>query len=460
MPKTSSSAANSPKLAAPVPVTAVISPLGTRSSAVADGKVSPPETDPALSTADVQISWRSPVERMAAGSKQLSSVTPEALDLSSDYPLIEQIGQADDASGHHQISDPGSFSHLSDSMIARGIDDVHPQSIRPIGDALSEAAERAFEQEQASPGSRADAASQAAAAIDEMLSEEDLPDIEFLDPDDEFELGEVEVIELDEHDELELAEIEFEEIVFAEPKPLNALPDRGELGHLTSLALFANLVRRKVTGRLALVLEPTRKEIYFINGEPKFVSSNVASERLGEFLRRKGVISEGELSMALVMLPQFDNRLIATLVGLGLLDDSQAIHMMTQQVRAKLVDACGWEKGSYRFTEGEEIPCAWLPLPLDPFEVMGAAALNTTDNFIDGWAAWREERIPQQVNPPPVAIDAFRNGSEITDLLRRLSGRRTLGELRDEASSEKEWRRACRLLLLLTEVGFIRVIRP
>ena len=485
------------------PVTAVTSPpsskTSSKSSASEASEASAKSADASSAdsepVSDVQISWRAPIERVAAGSKQLTSVTPADLvnDLSSDYPLIDPTDS---------LKDPGSFSHITnltgEHAVARGsekiADGARPRrsSTSPLGDALTEAAERAaFERDLET------SASNAAEAIDDILSEEPLfqpidldansdasaeePSeqldgdeldgdsielaIDFFDSADSGSSSDEEIV-LDESDtsaeeapqQVPLEDLDSQ-VIFADPKPLDALPDRGELGHLTSLALFANLVRRKVTGRLALVLEPTHKEIYFIDGEPKYVSSNVASERLGEFLRRKGVISEGELSMALVMLPQFDNRLIATLVGLGLMDDSQAIHMMTQQVRAKLVDACGWEKGSYRFFEGEDIPFAWLPLPLDAFEVMGAAALNTSDDFIDGWAAWREERVPQLVNPPPVPVDSFRNGSEIAVLLRRLNGRRTLGELRDETRGDDEWRRMCRLMLLLTEVGFIRVIR-
>jgi hypothetical protein len=255
-----------------------------------------------------------------------------------------------------------------------------------------------------------------------------------------------------------LVELDSAEFEFAEPRPENR-PERGELGHLTALALFASLVKSRATGRLALVLEPTHKEIYFIGGEPKYVSSNVARERLGEFLLYQGKISSGELSMALSMLPQFDNRLIAALVGLGLMNDSEAIHSLTQQVRAKLVDACGWEKGSYRFYPGEDIPYPWLPLPLDPYEVMGASALGTTEEFIDGWSQWREDRIPRIVRPQPIPVDYFRVAEELRDVMVSLDGKKTIAELRESFTNPRAWRRFCRLLFLLTEVGSVRVIQ-
>jgi len=454
--------ASSRPVTSSTPVTAVTGPEASPGD-VAMGSSSAP-TPLAKSLSDPQISWRSPIDKMARGSKRLEALSPEDVqadtegasdslaDVDSDYPLIDP----DSAEGAELSLDDESLEERSKRA-----------STSPLGDAISEAAERAFDRDLAT------SSKQAAAAIDDIISEEALAEEPVADhPSAPIELSdEVPIVLSDEAPpsalETPIEPIDLSDdvtlerdVVFSEPKPLNPLPDRGELGHLTALALFANLVRRKVTGRLVLVLEPTHKEIYFIDGEPKYVSSNVASERLGEFLRRKGVISEGELSMALVMLPQFDNRLIATLVGLGLMDDNQAIHMLTQQVRAKLVDACGWEKGSYRFFEEQEIPYPWLPLPLDSYEVMGAAAQTTSDEFIDGWSAWREERIPQRVNPQPVELATFRIADELELLLARIDGQKTISELREETESQMEWRRMCRLLLLLTEVGVTRIISP
>src|SRR5690606_5282405 len=39
-------------------------------------------------------------------------------------------------------------------------------------------------------------------------------------------------------------------VQFCQPRRLESLPERGEIGHLTAIALFANLVRRRATGRL------------------------------------------------------------------------------------------------------------------------------------------------------------------------------------------------------------------
>ena len=53
------------------------------------------------------------------------------------------------------------------------------------------------------------------------------------------------------------------------------------------------------------------KEVYLVNGAPEYVTSNLAHELLGEYLVTQNVISAGEQSMALAMMPRFGNELIA-----------------------------------------------------------------------------------------------------------------------------------------------------
>src|SRR5581483_7949334 len=77
-------------------------------------------------------------------------------------------------------------------------------------------------------------------------------------------------------------------------------PDmQGEFTDLTPASLFARLATERDTGQLIVEKQPVMKEIFLVDGVPEFVASNVASERFGEYLVSKGVISPGELSMAL-----------------------------------------------------------------------------------------------------------------------------------------------------------------
>jgi serine/threonine-protein kinase len=56
--------------------------------------------------------------------------------------------------------------------------------------------------------------------------------------------------------------------------------------------------------------EGGRKELYFVNGKLHHVSSNNASELLGEYLVRRGTISRDELDFALAVLPRYGGRMV------------------------------------------------------------------------------------------------------------------------------------------------------
>ena len=59
--------------------------------------------------------------------------------------------------------------------------------------------------------------------------------------------------------------------------------------------------------------EGGRKELYFVRGKLHHVASNNASELLGEYLVRRGMISRDELDFALAVLPRYGGRMGDTL---------------------------------------------------------------------------------------------------------------------------------------------------
>ena len=97
-------------------------------------------------------------------------------------------------------------------------------------------------------------------------------------------------------------------------------PDRkGVLTETSAAKLFSGLAAQSETGLLVVQRGQILKEIFLVDGAPEFVASNAPSERFGEYLVRQGVLSPGELSMALAIMPQFNGKLGDTLVGLNLL---------------------------------------------------------------------------------------------------------------------------------------------
>lgn len=133
---------------------------------------------------------------------------------------------------------------------------------------------------------------------------------------------------------------------------------------------FAQVLLERETGLLLFEQGSVRKEVYIVDGTPEFVSSNLASELLGEFLVARGVISRGELDMALAVLPRFEGRLGDTLTALGLVEPVHLFRQIAQQVQEKLLEAFTWTHGRVSFFRGVARPHSGFPLGLDPWRVL------------------------------------------------------------------------------------------
>lgn len=124
------------------------------------------------------------------------------------------------------------------------------------------------------------------------------------------------------------------------------------------------------SGLLLVSRGATRKELYFQKGIPEFVTSNVPSELLGEFLVARGVISRGELDMALAVMPRFEGRLGDTLTALGLVESVYLFREIAAQVLEKLLELFTWDDGHALFFRDVAPPPSGFPLGLDPYRVL------------------------------------------------------------------------------------------
>src|SRR5205814_9249678 len=163
------------------------------------------------------------------------------------------------------------------------------------------------------------------------------------------------------------------------PPALSDIPetpdDAGEFSATPPLRVLFRLLTARATGLLLVAVGGIKKEIYVRDGQPEYVSSNVASELFGNYLVSKNVLSDDELAMALAMMPHYGGKLGDTLVGLGLLKPLEVFRHLTRQVRTKIIDVCTWNKGSFGWYAGRENPREAFPLDFNAFEILGAGAM-------------------------------------------------------------------------------------
>jgi len=232
--------------------------------------------------------------------------------------------------------------------------------------------------------------------------------------------------------------------------------DAGEFSATPPLRVLFRLMTARATGLLVVAVGGVKKDIYVRDGMPEYVSSNIASELFGNYLVTKGVLSDGELAMALAMMPHYGGKLGDTLVGLGLMKPLEVFRHLTRQVRTKIIDVCSWNKGSFAWYAGRENPREAFPLDFNAFEILGAGAMAMPDDHIDAWIAkygrvrLRPSRSTRRVGPERFEVTG------LVELFELLDGRRTVGDLVDLAPDRVERLRTGRMLCLLESCDLAR----
>jgi len=231
--------------------------------------------------------------------------------------------------------------------------------------------------------------------------------------------------------------------------------DGGDFAVTPPLSVLYRLITTRSTGLLVCAVGGIKKEIYARDGLPEYVSSNVASELFGAYLVGQNILSEGELAMALAMMPHYGGKLGDTLVGLGLLRPLEVFRHLTRQVRAKLIDVCTWTKGNYAWYQGRRNPREAFPLDLNGFEVIGAGAMAMHDSAVDAWIGGHRHLRLRAVKTGRIAPERFEVRG-LRELYDRLDGKKAIGELLDLHSDPVERRKTARMLMLLYQTDMAK----
>ncbi|HEY0481033.1 MAG TPA: serine/threonine-protein kinase [Kofleriaceae bacterium] len=243
------------------------------------------------------------------------------------------------------------------------------------------------------------------------------------------------------------------------PPPLSDIPeppdDVGEFGTTSPLRVLFRLMTARATGLLLVAVGGIKKEIYVRDGQPEYVSSNVASELFGNYLVSKNVLSDGELAMALAMMPHYGGKLGDTLVGLGLLKPLEVFRHLTRQVRTKIIDVCTWNKGSFGWYAGRENPREAFPLDFNAFEILGAGALALSDEVIEAWIARNAQLRLRAARTRRVGPERF-EVKGLIELCEMLDGKRSVADLVEASPDRAERLRTGRMLSLLESCDLAR----
>jgi CheY-like chemotaxis protein len=118
--------------------------------------------------------------------------------------------------------------------------------------------------------------------------------------------------------------------------------------------LLHDLYALKATGLLHVTLNERKKVVYFVEGYPIFVRSNLIRECLGKLLVRKGIIDERECEESLKRVKETGRLQGTVLIEMGYLTPQQLHDVLKLQASEKLLEIFSWQNGEYRFNHAQD----------------------------------------------------------------------------------------------------------
>jgi hypothetical protein len=132
--------------------------------------------------------------------------------------------------------------------------------------------------------------------------------------------------------------------------------DEGELSVIGFAALMTRLMRFQSSGSLRLWRARVRKIVFFHQGVPTGVRSNLLYECLGRILVRDGWITEAVCEQAVRLSQGTGQRLGQTLVKQGHLTNAQLDVVLRKQLKTRILDVFSWDNAQYHWSADEATP--------------------------------------------------------------------------------------------------------
>jgi hypothetical protein len=216
------------------------------------------------------------------------------------------------------------------------------------------------------------------------------------------------------------------------------LPEQGQLEDTPFPVLLLDLHRAQFSGWARLSRERATKSFLFRNGVPVFAESNLTSESLGVQLMDAGEISRGDYSRVIERVEQDGCKEGNALLELQLIEPRELFVALKQQIRKRLLECFGWNRGSFRIEPGDPPPEETTPFKTELFGLLqeGVAAYWPSDRILAefgehmGLVARRTAQVPR--------IETLLSGDDATNnFIDALDGSRNLWQALQFASSQK-----------------------
>jgi len=156
-------------------------------------------------------------------------------------------------------------------------------------------------------------------------------------------------------------------------------PMKGELAEGVVPGLLRELYVGRRNGTLHFQKGDESQRVRVRRGHIVNAHSSVVTERLGDILVKRGLLSPGDLARATDVVVKEKKRLGQVLVDLGLIDQSGLEDAVALHVHELLAKVFTWDEGTYAFEEEDEAPGDELTLKLSTAELILEAVQAVQD---------------------------------------------------------------------------------
>jgi curved DNA-binding protein CbpA len=204
-------------------------------------------------------------------------------------------------------------------------------------------------------------------------------------------------------------------------------------GDLTRDAL-GDVIRTLYVNRRSGILHLTQgkvsKRIYFRKGSMIFANSDIESDRLGEFLIRRQVITREDFDKASRVMKETGSRFGRTLVELGHATPDAMESRVVEQIQAIIYSLFDWESGEYRFEQHENPVDEDIVLNLSTADIILEGARRLDDMSKVKRAVGDRCRIPQTTEDPLLLYQKMSTLSQSEGfILSRVDGLSSVAEI-------------------------------
>lgn len=148
----------------------------------------------------------------------------------------------------------------------------------------------------------------------------------------------------------EFSTIEVESVEEPIKNIFNTPPDEtGDLQQNSIVFLLKKFYQNKVSGYLVCTADNITKTVYLDQGLVTFATSNIKSERLGEFLLTTNKITRRDYDEASEIMKLCGVRFGTALVRIGALNSHDLQPLVIEQVSSIVYSLFNWSKGQYQF---------------------------------------------------------------------------------------------------------------